>query len=70
MEIGCGAWRGTFVVDEKRVEIISLDAAYPLNWIQDEARTKIADREAQEAFLVQWPSSDGTGETPELDGAP
>lgn len=60
-EIGCGAWRGTFVVVEQRVEIISLDAAYPLSWLLDEERERIADREAQAAFLTRWPSEDGTG---------
>ena len=59
LEIGCGAWRGTFEVVDQRVEIVSLDAAYPLHWIQDEARGSIADREAQAAFLARWPSADG-----------
>ena len=69
MEIGCGTWRGTFVVTEQRVEIISLDAAYPLTWLRDSARTSIADRDAQIAFVERWPSVDGTGVSDELLGS-
>lgn len=67
LEIGCGAWRGTFVVVGERVEIGSLDAAYPLHWIRDESRANIADREAQAAFLARWPSVDGAEESAPTD---
>lgn len=64
LEIGCGPWRAAFVVVDKRVEVVTIDAAYPVSWLQDESRESIADREAQAAFLGRWPSVDGTGEGP------
>ncbi len=59
LEIGCGAWRGYFAVEENRVEVTALDAAYPLRFLNDPALDVLPDREAQLAFLARWPSPYG-----------
>lgn len=60
-EIGCGAWRALFTVDEPaaRVAITGLGPGYPLWQLQREGATDaVADREAQKAFLERWPASE------------
>ncbi len=54
-EIGCGAWRAFFAVDGQSVEVLALDAAYPLRFLEDRSLEDIPDREAQTAFLLRWP---------------
>ena len=54
-EIGCGAWRAFFTVDGQSVEVLALDASYPLRFLEDRTLEDIPDREAQVAFLVRWP---------------
>lgn len=60
-ELGCGAWRALFGVDQvaARVTITGLGPAYPLRFLrrEDPARP-VPDREAQLAFLGRWPDSE------------
>lgn len=60
-EIGCGAWRAFFAVDGRSVEVLALDAAYPLRFLEDRTLEDIPDREAQLAFLLRWPCLSGAG---------
>ncbi len=60
-EIGCGAWRALFAVDEAAatVTITGLGPGYPLWQLQREgANDAVADREAQKAFLARWPHAE------------
>ena len=60
-EIGCGAWRALFVVDEpaSRVAITGLGPGYPLWQLRREhADDAVPDREAQIAFLARWPEAE------------
>lgn len=56
-EIGCGAWRAFFTVKENQVAVVSLDAAYPLRFLNDPKLTDIPDGPAQIAFLKKWPEA-------------
>ena len=57
--IGCGAWRAVFTVAGKAVTVQSFEPGYPPRFLNDPARTEgLPDREAQLAFLQQWPESD------------
>ena len=61
LEIGCGAWRALFAVDEQaaRVTITGLGPGYPLWQLQRAGSTDVVpDREAQTAFLERWPDSE------------
>ena len=55
LEIGCGAWRAFFVVENQAVKVLTLDAAYPPRFLNDPRLDDIPDREAQLAFLAHWP---------------
>lgn len=59
-EIGCGAWRALFAVDEMsaRVVVVGLGPAYPRRFLEREGYEKVPDREAQLAFLDRWPESE------------
>ena len=57
-EIGCGAWRAFFQVEAQTVNVLTLDAAYPLRFLNDPTLEDIPDREAQIAFKARWPSAD------------
>jgi tRNA-Thr(GGU) m(6)t(6)A37 methyltransferase TsaA len=57
-EIGCGAWRGFFQVEDQTVTVLTLDAAYPLRFLNDLTLEDIPDRAAQLAFLARWPTDD------------
>lgn len=63
-EIGCGAWRATFTVDEfaMRVTVAGVEAGYPLRFLTEQRRTAVPDREAQIAFLARW--SEGADRSP------
>jgi tRNA-Thr(GGU) m(6)t(6)A37 methyltransferase TsaA len=67
-EIGCGAWRALFVLDEKaeppRVIITGLGPAYPLRLLRDAGQENVPDRDAQEAFLDRWPDAELPLKTP------
>lgn len=54
-EIGCGAWRALFVVEDRRVTVLALEPAYPLRFLVDPGRPGIPDQAAQLAFLKIWP---------------
>jgi tRNA-Thr(GGU) m(6)t(6)A37 methyltransferase TsaA len=54
--IGCGAWRALFVVEEKVVKVLALEAAYPRRFLNDPKLEDIPDCEAQLAFLDRWPT--------------
>ena len=56
-EIGCGAWRGIYTIDNAQVTIASIEPAYPYHFLVDPARPGIPDCEAQLAFLALWPES-------------
>lgn len=57
-EIGCGAWRAEFVVDDARVTITAIETGYPLRFLTREEYRRIPDREAQLAFLARWPEAE------------
>ncbi len=60
-ELGCGAWRALFTVNEAAalVTITCLGPAYPLRFLhREDAARPIPDREAQLAFLARWPDSE------------
>ena len=55
--IGCGAWRAFFCVLGKTVDVQSLDAAYPLRFLNNLALEELPDREAQVAFVDRFAGS-------------
>ncbi len=57
--IACGAWFAVFSVTEKAVDIEALEAGYPVRFL---IHSTAPDREAQLAFLQQWPSTRSHGE--------
>lgn len=57
--IGCGAWRAVFTVEEKTVNVLALEPAYPRRFLTDPERPDVPDREAQLAFLARWPGQLG-----------
>lgn len=57
LEIGCGAWRAVFRVDETKVSVLSLEPAYPLRFLTRDGHEQVPDREAQLAFMERWPAS-------------
>ncbi len=60
LEIGCGAWRALFVVDEAaaRVTVTGLGPGYPGWQLEREGAEQVPDRAAQRAFLARWPDSE------------
>ena len=54
-EIGCGAWLAVFTVEGATVNVLALKPAYPMTFLQREGYQDIPDRDAQCAFLAQWP---------------
>ena len=55
--VGCGAWRAIFVVEDRDVLVRTIEPGYPRRFLEDPARTEgLPDREAQLAFMAQWPS--------------
>ena len=54
-EIGCGAWLAAFTVEGTVVSVLSLKPAYPLTFLTREGYQDIPDRDAQVAFLAEWP---------------
>lgn len=58
-EIGCGAWRAWFAVEQEAVHVQALDAGYPKRFLEREGYEMIADRDAQMAFLERWPEAGG-----------
>jgi len=54
-EIGCGAWRAEFAVDDRAVTVRALETGYPLRFLTREGYEDIPDRDAQMAFLERWP---------------
>ncbi len=65
-EVGCGAWRALFSVDEAaaRVRVTGLGPGYPLWQLTREGSESVPDREAQAAFLARWPESELPLRTP------
>jgi tRNA-Thr(GGU) m(6)t(6)A37 methyltransferase TsaA len=53
--IGCGAWRAVFRVAGEAVEVVALEAGYPLRFLTRENYEEVPDRDAQMAFLERWP---------------
>lgn len=58
-EIGCGAWRAEFTVDDAtaRVTVRALETGYPLRFLTRDGYEAVPDREAQMAFLERWPEA-------------
>ena len=56
-EIGCGAWRARFAVQENIVSVLALEAAYPMKFLSRADYKNVPDREAQLAFLDRWPTT-------------
>ena len=55
LEIGCGAWRAQFAVEDTHVRVTVIEPAYPKRFLIDPARPGIPDSAAQLAFLERWP---------------
>jgi tRNA-Thr(GGU) m(6)t(6)A37 methyltransferase TsaA len=53
--IGCGAWRAVFTVEKTQVTVQEIEAGYARRFLVDPARLEIIEREAQMAFIAQWP---------------
>jgi len=66
--IGCGAWRAVYRVEGAAVEIDSLEAAYPLRFLEDPNRHGIPDQEAQLAFIAHWKQAKGVTDSPTVRG--
>jgi len=58
LQIGCGAWRAIFSVDQKSVFIHWISPGYPDTLLVKEGDYQIPDREAQVAFKALWPDPD------------
>lgn len=56
LSIGCGAWRALFEVSGHTVFITSLEPGFPLRFLTRDGHEAVPDREAQLAFLEQWPA--------------
>jgi tRNA-Thr(GGU) m(6)t(6)A37 methyltransferase TsaA len=56
-EIGCGAWRAVFEVEQTNVNVLALEPAYPLRFLTREGYEHVPDRDAQLAFMDRWPST-------------
>lgn len=56
-EIGCGAWRACFTVQDEAVCVLALEPAYPRSFLTRADYRDVPDREAQLAFLERWPRS-------------
>jgi tRNA-Thr(GGU) m(6)t(6)A37 methyltransferase TsaA len=57
LEIGCGAWRAFFHLQDFNVTVTALDAGFPLRFLNDPQRVGLPDRDAQVAFLALWPEA-------------
>jgi hypothetical protein len=55
-QIGCGAWRAVFTVDQDTVSVASLKPAYPMSFLLRADYHNVPDRAAQLAFLAKWPA--------------
>jgi tRNA-Thr(GGU) m(6)t(6)A37 methyltransferase TsaA len=56
-EMGCGAWRIRFCIDQNEVIVREIAPGYPLQTLIGEYGAEVPDRDAQLAFLSQWPFS-------------
>ena len=54
-EIGCGAWRAVFEVSGESVDVVALEAAYPMRFLLRPNHEEVPDRDAQLAFIARWP---------------
>ncbi len=54
-EIGCGAWRAVFEVVRESVNVVALEAAYPMRFLMRPNHEEVPDRDAQLAFIPRWP---------------
>ncbi len=63
-EIGCGAWLAVFTVADTRVTVLAFKPAYPVTFLLREGYEEIPDRDAQLAFLAEWPPEPGTARAP------
>lgn len=61
-EIGCGAWRAFFTVENRVVTVRSLAPAYPLRFLTREGYEHVPDRDAQLAYMERWPVVDHPAE--------
>ena len=62
-EIGCGAWLAEFTVAGDAVRVLALKPAYPLTFLLRDGYENIPDRDAQLAFLAQWPPPASPGDS-------
>ena len=56
-EMGCGAWRIRFCIDQNEVIVREIAPGYPLQTLIGEYGAEVPDRDAQMAFLSEWPFS-------------
>lgn len=56
-EIGCGAWRATFLLETTNVTVTALETGYPLRFLTRDGYQAVPDREAQVAFIARWPET-------------
>jgi len=64
-DMGCGAWRVRFEVQDSSVTILWIDTGYPPRSLKDEQMADVPDREAQRAFLKRWPLAPDAGDESE-----
>lgn len=57
LRMGCGAWRIFFYLKDSEVVISHIAPGYPLKNLCNQGLSKIADREAQLAFIENFPES-------------
>lgn len=58
LEIGCGAWRAHFSVEDTSVAVHSLAPGYMPSFLNDPARPHIPERDAQLGFWERWPAAE------------
>lgn len=63
-EIGCGAWLAVFTVADTGLTVLTFKPAYPVTFLLREGYEEIPDRDAQLAFLAQWPAEPGADRAP------
>lgn len=58
LQMGCGAWRIVFSVNDTNVEVRKVVPGYPDSLLFDEANDAIPDQQAQIAFKEIWPDEE------------
>lgn len=59
-EIGCGAWRAIFQLQDSSVSILRLMPGFPMKLLCGEFAGGIPDQQAQLDFYLLWPAAEGS----------